>query len=281
MKKAFNLTIIAFTALILFAGCASKPKVLSSKSSKHLTVQQTNMGVYIVAHKEKSEDINTIQIIDSVNGNGAIINLENETSVEFLWPFADSGKTYTINANLSGKHAKSQETVTFTTDSVSSCMTSYNQDYLDSKLVLIATGNKRIVKLNTKKEALTSVINPTSVSNPNLTIDIFTGKHFNATEDDYELIGTINKKMTNILDIQKLIDGYDIISTASAFGITSAALNSRLSKNPTYFARACITFNISDGDASVTYTTKYIYTNDTIYTPITSSELPDEILDQK
>ncbi|MCR5764814.1 MAG: hypothetical protein K6G09_02430 [Treponema sp.] len=92
-----SVMLIAFVlSAAIFAACASKPKVLSSKSSKHITVQQTNMGVYIVAHREKSEDIKTIQLTDSENG--ATIDLSDSTSVTFLWPFAESGKSYTLNA---------------------------------------------------------------------------------------------------------------------------------------------------------------------------------------
>ncbi|MCR5764815.1 MAG: hypothetical protein K6G09_02435 [Treponema sp.] len=65
-------------------------------------------------------------------------DLSDSTSVTFLWPFAESGKSYTLNAYLRGDRTKSKETVTFKTDSVSTTITKYNEDYLKSKLVLIA-----------------------------------------------------------------------------------------------------------------------------------------------
>lgn len=257
---------------LISTGCASKPKVLSSKSSKHLTVQQTNMGVYIVAHKEKSEDIKTIQLTDSENG--ATIDMSEATSVTFLWPFAESGKTYTINAYLRGDRTKSKETVTFKTDSVSTTITKYNDEYLNSKLVLIASGTKRMVKLNTSKEALLSVLGATNVAYSKVTVDIFSGRHFNTDEMEATYIGTFSIPLLNAGDIKKLTDGYDIISIASNFNITSSQLNSRLAQNPTYFARAYVSFNLADdSSAAVAYTTKYIYSNDTVYTPVGDKDL--------
>ena len=104
MKKIQSLSLSLLLGAILcgaiFTGCASKPKVLSSKSSKHVTVQQTSVGVYIDVHKEKGEDITKVILIDDPNGNGATVTFENATSVNFLWPYAESGKTYTIHANL-------------------------------------------------------------------------------------------------------------------------------------------------------------------------------------
>ncbi len=258
----------------VFTGCASKPKVLSSKSSKHITVQQTNMGVYILAHKEKSEDIKTIQLSDAENGNGATIDMSENTSVSFLWPFAESGKSYTLNAYLRGDRSKSKETVSFKTDSVSTTITKYNDEYLNSKLVLIASGSKRTVKLNTSKEALLSVLGATNLAYSNVTVDIFSGKHYNTDEIEANYIGTFSTPLVNVSDLKKLTEGYDIISIASSFGITSSQLNSRLSQNPTYFARAYVSFNLADdSSAAVAYTTKYIYSNDTIYTPVGDNDL--------
>lgn len=282
MKKLFNLPVFLILIALFFTGCASKPKVLSSKSSKHVTVEQTNMGVYIVVHKESSEDIKQIQLIDSEHGNGAIINMEKNNSVEFMWPYADSGKTYTIKAYLTGNKANSTETVTFKTDSVSTNITDYNADYLNTKLVLIATGNKRVVKLNTTKEALLSCLGPTATFNAKVTVDIFSGKHFYAEDSESTYIGSFSKQLLNVVDLNKLVEGYDIISTSPQFGLTPEKINDQLSQQPTYFARACVAFKLSEKDsADVTYTTKYIYTNDTVYTPIDKADLPAPLVDAK
>lgn len=275
MKKINAFFICSILAALFFTACASKPKVLSSKSSKHITVQQTSEGVYIDVHKEKSEDITQVQLIDETNGNGATISMENETAVNFFWPFATSGETYTIHAYLTGKKAKSEETVTFKTDSVATCITNYDDAYLKTKLVLIATENQRVVKLNTSKEALLSVLGPTASLNAKITVDVFSGKHFNASTNDYERIGTFSKDILNLKDLDRLANGYDIISTAGDFGYTPADLNKKLSSKPTYFARACVSFNLTEDDsAAVKYTTKHIYTNDTIYTPIAETDVP-------
>ena len=275
MKRLYKLSTILLLALVLFSGCASKRKVLSSKSSKHVTVQQTNEGVYIVVHKEKSEDITKVQLIDAENGNGAIIDLSQETSVEFLWPFAETGKTYTVTANLTGLRTKLQESVTFKTDSVSTCVTQYNDAYLSTKLSLIASDVKRIVKLRTSKEALISVLGPTATLDAKIQIEVYSGKHFNTDERESTLVCTITKDIVNLADVQKLIDGYDIIGTASTLGISSADINNKLSAKPTYYARACVSYNLASTEAkNVIYTTKYIYSNDTVYTPIAVTDLP-------
>jgi len=274
MKNAVKIFVLLVAFSAIFVACASKPKVISSKSSRHITVQQTNMGVYILAHKDKSEDIKKIQLTDAEYGNGATIDMSENNSVSFLWPFAESGKSYTINAYLTGDRNKTKESVSFKTDSVSTTITNYNDDYLNSKLVLIATGTKRTVKLNTSKEALLSVLGATATAYSKVTVDIFSGKHYNTDELDATYIGSFSTPLLNAVDLKKLTDGYDIISIASSFDLTSSQLNSRLSQNPTYFARAYVGFNLADDSSTaVTYTTKYIYSNDTVYTPIGEKDL--------
>lgn len=286
MKKLrSSLSLILGIAVVfsvsLFTSCASKPKIISSKSSKHVTVQQTVEGVYIDVHKEKGEDITKVQLFDDQNGNGATVTFENSTSVNFLWPYADSGKTYTIRAILlSGKKQKGEETVTFTTESVSKNIIDYTSDYTDSKLVLIATKNSRTVKLKSTKEALLSILGPTTTLNAKVNVDIYSGRHAGgAGPNDSEYIGSFTKDILNVADFKKLLDGYDIISISGAFGYTPSELNKKLSSNKTYFARACVIYNLTaDDNASVKYMTKYLYTNDTIYTPIAEDDLPESLV---
>ena len=283
--KSISLSSLLGVALILttslFVSCASKPKVISSKSSKHVTVQQTAQGVYIDVHKDKSEDITDVILVDEPNGNGASVAFGNATSVNFLWPYADSGETYTIYANLySGSKFKAEEKVTFTTEGVSKNIVDYTTDYTDSRLVLVAAKNTRTVMLKTTKEALLSILGPTTTLNAKVNVDIFSGKHAaDATPNDSEYIGSFTKDLLNAADLKKLLDGYDIISLAGSFGYTPSELNKKLSSNKTYFARACVIYNLTDKDnAAVKYMTKYIYTNDTIYTPIAESDLPAPVI---
>ena len=285
MKKIQSLSLSLLLGAILcsaiFTGCASKPKVLSSKSSKHVTVQQTSVGVYIDVHKEKGEDITKVILIDDPNGNGATVTFENATSVNFLWPYAESGKTYTIHANLyNAKKFKSEETVTFTTDAVSQNIVNYTEDYTNSRLVLVAAKNTRTVMLKTTKEALLSILGPTTTLNAKVNVDIYSGKHSgDATPNDSEYIGSFTKDILNVADFKKLLDGYDIMSISGAFGYTPSELNKKLAANKTYFARACVIYNLSaDDNASVKYMTRYLYTNDTIYTPIAEEDLPESLV---
>ena len=75
------------------------------------------------------------------------------------------------------------------------------------------------------------------------------------------------------------MDGYDIMSISGAFGYTPSELNKKLAANKTYFARACVIYNLSaDDNASVKYMTRYLYTNDTIYTPIAEADLPESLV---
>ena len=279
--KSISLSFILGATLVLLASCASKPKVISSKSSKHVTVQQTAQGVYIDVHKDKSEDITDVILIDEPNGNGASVAFDKATAVNFLWPYADSGETYTIHANLySGNKFKSEETVTFTTEGVSKNIVDYTTEYTDSRLVLVAAKNTRTVMLKSTKEALLSILGPTTTLNAKINIDIYSGKHSgDATPNDSEYIGSFTKDLLNAADLKKLLDGYDIISIAGSFGYTPVELNKKLSSNKTYYARACVIYNLTDKDnASVKYMTKYIYTNDTIYTPIAEEDLPAPVV---
>ena len=220
-------------------------------------------------------------MIDEPNGNGATVTFENATSVNFLWPYAESGKTYTIHASLyNGKKFKTEETVNFTTEALSQNIVNYTEDYTNSRLVLVAAKNTRTVMLKTTKEALLSILGPTTTLNAKVNVDIYSGKHAGgAGPNESEYIGSFTKDILNVADFKKLLDGYDIISIAGAFGYTPSELNKKLSSNKTYYARACVIYNLSaDDNASVKYMTKYLYTNDTIYTPIAEADLPESLV---
>ena len=264
MKK-FSLKLFAVLfCSALFFSCGTKEVVTSSVAEKHITVQQTTLGVKILLKKTAAEDINYIEVVDSEDGCSSTVNFGTKTSSSFYWPFADEGKTYTLIAKLFGNEEYSEESVTFTVENKCVSVLTYAQDFLDAKLNLIADGNKRLVKLQTNAKDLSEVLSKLPLDSANLKLEIYSGSKRTETEAVSAATFTENTKTGNI---QKLVDGYDIIENAAEFGLTAEKMDKLLSANPTYFAKTYIQFT-TDTAADVIYSTKLIYTNDTIYTPL-------------
>jgi len=267
MKKTSFAIIAVFLCSLLFFSCGSKEKITSSVSNKHITVQQTTLGIKILLNKTTSEDIYKIDVVDSESGSYASADFGTKTEVSFYWPYADKAKTYTLIAKLFGNDAYAEEEVTFTVENECTSIVAYTEEYLNAKLNLIADGDKRLVKIHATENDLTSAVKDAPVESAIFAVEVFSGSK--RAEAKASSVATIKKDISGG-ELKALIEGYDIISQASDFGMTSEEMNSLLCKNTTYFAKASIQFSLKDSK-DVIFGTKLIYSNDTIYTPLANA----------
>lgn len=266
MKKISFTFLAAILGSFLFFSCGSKEKITSTVSNKHITVQQTTLGVKILLKKTAAEDINRIDVVDFESGSYASADFGTKTEASFYWPYADKNNTYTLIAKLYGNQAYDEETVTFTVENDCTSIISYTDDYINAKLNLIADGNKRLVKIHANENGLTTAIKDAPVENAIFAVEIFSGSK--RKENDAVSAATIKRNISGN-ELKKLIDGYDIIGNASDFDMTAADMNKLLCKATTYFAKASIQFTLKDS-SDITFGTKLIYSNDTIYTPLSN-----------
>lgn len=280
MKKFNNLIfglLTSFCLLFVFNSCGSVDETVTSEvSANHITVQQIKSGVKIILTKTAEEDITHIEVVESEYGTYASVPMGTNLKQSFIWPFSDQDKEYTLVAKLYGVDSYSEETISFKVENPATSVVSYTEDYLESKLILIASGNKRFIQFETDKNKLMSVFNKVSPKNAEITIELFSGKKIDNANSQKKPVATLKYPVENKDDFQKVIEGYDIISNASNFGLTPAQLNATLSSSPKYYAKAYITFSL-DGTYPEGFilSTSPLYSNDTVYTPIPTSELPN------
>ena len=280
INKLLTASLILCGAFI-FSACEStdvNEEVTSSVSEKHITVDQTKSTVRITLKKEANEEIDYIDVIDMESG--ALAHSPMTTSpVTFVWPFAEKDKEYTLCAQINGKNY-SEEFVTFkvTGDVTSDIKESKKFDEAD--IILIAKGNERLVKFETTKSDFTSILKKVP-SDAQFTLQIYSGLHFKAKPSDSTLVAQIRKPASDSALFKELMDGYDIIAKSAYFSLSKRKMNSLLSAGKTYFAAARILYapkgdNYPDG---FKFGSPALYSNDTIYTPIDESELPEDTAD--
>lgn len=288
MKKIIKTTLLLsiFASLFTFFSCGStdaesenqtepsapEEAIISSVSAKHFTVDQSNSKIKITLHKNPDEDIAAIQIMDTLDESQVTVPMTSD-SVSFIWPFGENGKDYMLGANLldANGNTTSKEFVDIKVEGTPAAAT-YSEDYLNSRLVLIAKGNERVVKFNSTQETLKTVTEKLNPKTSELEISIYSGRHYNGDLSKASLVATLSKSIENKADLEEIFNGYDLISNAKVFGMTPTEMNKAFSANKTYFAVATIKFPVP-GLEKVSFTSRTLYSNDTIYTPINSVDL--------
>lgn len=141
----------------------------------------------------------------------------------------------------------------------------YTEEYNKAKVYLIADGAKRIIKLDTTKEAVTSVFEKELPKDAMFLVRIYAG----SKSDKEAGVNLIPAAQIAVKpeECTRFIEGVDLFENAADFGTTAEDLNKALSAKETYFAEATIFFTKKE-TKGVTFGTKYITSNDTVYTPV-------------
>ena len=201
MKKFNNLIfglLTSFCFLFVFNSCGSVDETVTSEvSANHITVQQIKSGVKIILTKTAEEDITHIEVVESEYGTYASVPMGTNLKQSFIWPFSDQDKEYTLVAKLYGVDSYSEETISFKVENPTTSVVSYTEDYLESKLILIASGNKRFIQFETDKNKLMSVFNKVSPKNAEITIELFSGKKIDNANSQKKPVATLKYPVEN------------------------------------------------------------------------------------
>jgi hypothetical protein len=278
MKKLSRFLITAFIFAGLFAvtGCGSTDAdetVISSVEAKHIKVDVTKSNVKVTLTKAENENIEKIDVIENSTGSITTVGMK-EPSVSFIWPFAEGGKEYTLCAKIYGDKT-SEEYVSFKIEDEFKPVLDYSDAYKASMISLVAKGNKRYLTLETPYSTFSSFVSKAKATNVDFELSIYSGKHYKASASDSELVGKVVTSFSGKGIIEQYIKGIDIIEESYRFDLTPSQMNAKLSKRKTYFAVASVSFRLPDYPEYIRFTSPGVYSNDTIYTPLSKNEIPE------
>lgn len=272
MKKIKYLLAAILLSAAFLNSCATSAKdepAISEVASNHMSVAVTKSTVKITLTKQADEDIQQIDVVEVPNGSISSVKMD-QNSVSFIWPFAEPSKEYKLCAKIYGSQSYSEEYVTFKTEATNSSSISYSDAYKTSDILLVAKGNERLITINTDFNTINSAISKAKPTSTSFILSLYSGFNYNASSKDSVLVGNIVSKFDKNA-VEKFSKGYDIIANAKDFNLTPKELNNALSQSRTYFAVASVTFTLPDYPQNVSFTSKGIYSNDTIYTPVDSA----------
>ena len=138
-----------------------------------------------------------------------------------------------------------------------------NDEDFSPKLILIASGNQRLVKFEIDKNALLPDVDTKNIKAAQITIDIYSGRK-PAGGKDGTPVATVSFDL--LKDADKLIKGYDLMANAKSLKTTAADLNKAFSATRYYYAKG--SFEATVKESKTVTKTKTIYSNDTVYTPL-------------
>ena len=139
-----------------------------------------------------------------------------------------------------------------------------NDEDFSPKLILIATGNQRLVKCEINKNELLPNVDTKNIKAAQLKIDFYSGRK--PTDGAKEKTPAATITFDLLKDADKLIDGWDMMSNAKAFKTSADDLNKAFSADQYYYAKG--SFEVSVKESKLVTKTKTIYSNDTVYTPL-------------
>lgn len=132
------------------------------------------------------------------------------------------------------------------------------------KLVLIASGSERLVKFEIDKNALLPNVDTKSIKAAEIKIDFFSGRKPADRAKDPAPVASITFDL--LKDADKLINGYDLMANAKDLKTSAEDLNKAFSASQYYYAKG--SFEATVKESKLVTKTKTIYSNDTVYTPL-------------
>lgn len=276
LNSVFAILLIALSYTLISCGSTTTPvdePVISTVEANHIRVDLTKSTVKITLSKTAEENIKKIDVLEVPFASVCSVNMT-KNKVSFIWPFAEKDKEYTLCAKFEVNGKTQEEYVSFKThgDVVSQVTTP--KDDNNNALSLVAKSNQRFLKCEAPFDSISSLLKNVKAENAKLLISLYSGKHYQTTQKDAVLVGTSKTDFNkNSLSAYTSGEGLDIIKSSQRFGMNAKQLNAALSKNLTYFAQATVQFTLPEYQDSILFTAKGIFSNDTIYTPVSESEL--------
>lgn len=132
------------------------------------------------------------------------------------------------------------------------------------KLVLIASGSERLVKFEIDKNALLPNVDTKNIKAAQIKLDFFSGRKPADGAKDPAPVASITFDL--LKDADKLINGYDLMANAKDLKTSAEDLNKAFSAAQYYYAKG--SFEATVKESKLVTKTKTIYSNDTVYTPL-------------
>ncbi len=132
------------------------------------------------------------------------------------------------------------------------------------KLVLIASGSERLVKFEIDKNELLPEVDTKNIKGAEITINFYSGRKPKDSAKEGNPVGTITFDL--LKDADKLINGYDLMANAKDLKTSAEDLNKAFSASQYYYAKG--NFEATVKESKLVTKTKTIYSNDTVYTPL-------------
>lgn len=132
------------------------------------------------------------------------------------------------------------------------------------KLVLIASGSERLVKFEIDKNALLPNVDTKNIKAAQIKIDFFSGRKPASGAKAPAPVASITFDL--LKDADKLINGYDLMANAKDLKSSAEDLNKAFSAAQYYYAKG--SFEATVKESKLVTKTKTIYSNDTVYTPL-------------
>lgn len=132
------------------------------------------------------------------------------------------------------------------------------------KLVLIASGSERLVKFEIDKNSLLPNVDTKNIKAAQIKIDFFSGRKPADGAKDPTPVASITFDL--LKDADKLINGYNLMANAKDLKSSAEDLNKAFSASQYYYAKG--SFEATVKESKLVTKTKTIYSNDTVYTPL-------------
>lgn len=132
------------------------------------------------------------------------------------------------------------------------------------KLILIASGNQRLVKFEIDKNELLPEVDSKNIKGAQIKIDFYSGRKPAEGAKDGSPVATVTFDL--LKDADKLINGYDLMANAKELKTSADDLDKAFSGARYYYAKG--DFEVTVKESKLVTKTKTIYSNDTVYTPL-------------
>ena len=143
------------------------------------------------------------------------------------------------------------------------------------KLILIASGSKRLVKFEIDKNQILPDVDSKNIKAAQVKIDFYSDRKPANGGKEKTPVATITFDL--LKDADKLINGWDMMANAKDLKSTAQDLDNAFSAARYYYAKASL--EVSVKESKLVTKTKTVLSNDTVYTPL--EEVPSSYVDEK
>lgn len=140
-----------------------------------------------------------------------------------------------------------------------------DSESFNPKIFLIASDSQRLVKFDTPQQELFDSLDAKSVKAASIKISVYSGRK-PAQSQESEATPVAAFTVDLVKNYETLLNGYDIMNNEKELKTNAQEIDALLSKNQYYYAKGEFEITVKD-DKTVTKA-KTLFSNDTVYTPL-------------